>query len=101
MKTAVFLDSEAIRRTCEQYGVARLRVFGSVLTDRFDTETSDVDFLVTFRPGRENLYSDYFGLKAELERIVGRRVDLVVERALKNPFFRASVFESARDIYAA
>lgn len=32
MATAVLLDKDAIARACEQYGVARLRVFGSVLT---------------------------------------------------------------------
>ncbi|QTX06276.1 nucleotidyltransferase domain-containing protein [Agromyces archimandritae] len=101
MEAVAFLDTEAIRRACERHGVERLRVFGSVLTDRFDPETSDVDFLVAFRPGRQNLYDDFFGLKAELERIVGRGVDLVVERSMKNPFFRASVLGSAQDLYAA
>lgn len=95
------LDVEAIGRACEQYGVERLRVFGSVLTDRFSEETSDVDFLVIFKAGRENVFHDYFDLKRELERIVGRGVDLVVERSVKNPFFKASAFGSAQDIYAA
>jgi len=94
-------DVAAVQTACERYGVDRLRVFGSAVTDRFDPETSDIDFLVSFLPGRENLYDDYFGLKFELERIAGRAVDLVMERALKNPFFRASAFRSAQDVYAA
>lgn len=101
MKTAVLLDIEAIQRACERYGVERLRVFGSVLTDHFDTEKSDVDFLVAFRPGRENLFHDYFDLKFELERITGRGVDLVMERSVRNPFFKASILGGAQDIYAA
>jgi predicted nucleotidyltransferase len=101
METAVPLDTEAIRRACERYGVERLRVFGSVLTDLFDPETGDVDFLVAFRPERENLFHDYFDLKFELERIVGRGVDLVVERSVRNPFFKATAFGSAQDLYAA
>jgi len=101
MQSAVFLDTEAIRIACKRYGVARLRIFGSVLTDRFDPQTSDVDFLVTFRPGRENLFHDYFDLKFELERIVGRGVDLVMERSVRNPFFKASAFETTQDVYAA
>lgn len=72
-----------------------------MLTERFDSQTSDVDFLVTFRPGRENVFHDYFDLKFELERIVGRGVDLVMERAVKNPFFRASAVETAQELYAA
>ncbi|WP_417562342.1 nucleotidyltransferase family protein [Microbacterium sp.] len=101
MEAAVFLDIDAIRRACERFGVERLRVFGSVLTDRFDPETSDVDFLVTFQPERENLFRDYFDLKLELERIIGRKVDLVMERSVRNPFFKATAFGSAQDVYAA
>lgn len=101
METAVLLDIDAIRRACEQYGVERLRIFGSVLTDRFDPDTSDVDFLVAFLPERENLFHDYFELKFELERILGRGVDLVMERSVKNPFFKASALGSAQDVYAS
>lgn len=99
METAALLDIEAIRHACERYGVERLRVFGSVLTDRFDPETSDVDFLVTFELERGNLFHDYFDLKFELERIVGRKVDLVIERSIRNPFFSASAFAGAEDLY--
>lgn len=101
MGTVAFLDMEAIRAACEKHGVLRLRVFGSALTDRFDEQASDVDFLVTFLPGRENLFHDFFDLKVELGEILGRKVDLVSERAIKNPFFRASALESAQDLYAA
>nr|WP_277925234.1 nucleotidyltransferase domain-containing protein [Sediminivirga luteola] len=101
METAVFLDIDAIRRACQRYGVERLRVFGSVLTDHFDPETSDVDFLVAFQPNRENLFQDYFDLKVDLERIVGREIDLVMERSVKNPLFKASALESAQDVYAS
>lgn len=101
MDEAVPLDLAAIHRTCERYGVERLRVFGSVLTDRFDPKTSDVDFLVSFQSGRDNLFHDFFDLKFELEQIVGRSVDLVMERSVKNPFFKALAFESAEEIYAA
>lgn len=47
-----------------------------MLTERFDLQTSDVDFLVTFQAGRENVFHDYFDLKFELERIVGRGVEV-------------------------
>jgi predicted nucleotidyltransferase len=101
MVKAALLDIEAIKRACKQYGVARLRLFGSALTDRFDAAHSDVDFLVDFIPDNDNLFNDYFDLKAELERIVGREVDLVDAGAVQNPYFRTRAFESARDLYAA
>ncbi|MFD1201602.1 nucleotidyltransferase family protein [Leucobacter albus] len=101
MRLSAPLDVAAIRHACEKYGVARLRVFGSSVTDRFAPETSDIDFLVTFKDGRDNLFDDYFDLKFELERIVGRKVDLVTERSLRNPFFIASALENAQELYAA
>lgn len=101
MDVALLLDIDAIRKACERFGVERLRVFGSVLTERFNPEVSDIDFLVTFKQDRENLFHDYFDLKSELERIVGRGVDLVMERSLKNPFFKASAYGSAQNVYAA
>lgn len=95
MIAAVPVDEEAIARACSEYGVQRLRIFGSVLTDEFDSETSDVDFLVDFLPGRGGLFHDYFELKEELERIMGRRVDLVDAGAVRNPYFARSAFSTA------
>lgn len=100
METPMPFDVDAIRRACERHGVERLRVFGSVLTEYFDPETSDIDFLVEFQNNREDLFGDYFDLKLDLEQIVGRNVDLVLERSVKNPFLRKSVFRSAQGIYA-
>ena len=101
MNAATLLDIEAIRLACEQHGVQRLRVFGSVLSDRFDPEHSDIDFLVDFLPGRSDMFDDYFGLREVLAEIVGREVDLIVARAVRNPYFKASAFKSAQDVYAA
>ena len=38
-----------LARLCEERRVERLDVFGSAVTGDFDPETSDLDFLVTFR----------------------------------------------------
>lgn len=54
-----------------------------------------------FKSGRENAFHDYFDLKAALEQIVERDVDLVVANAVKNPYVAKSVFDSAEDVYAA
>ncbi len=99
--TAVPVDVQAIARACQAHGVRRLRIFGSVLSAKLDNETSDVDFLADFLPGRGGLFHDYFELKEELERIVGRDVDLVDAGAVRNPYFARSAFNSAEDVYAA
>ena len=38
----------AITALCEKHGVRKLEVFGSATSDRFDPETSDVDFVIEF-----------------------------------------------------
>lgn len=101
MGAAPHLDLEAIRRACRKYGVRRLQVFGSATTDRFDPQSSDIDFLVEFAPGNPNLFHDYFDLKSELEAITGRPVDLVDSGSVRNPYFKASVAATVRDLYAA
>lgn len=101
MIAATSLDREAIAQACERFGVARLRVFGSILTDRFDPATSDVDFLVDFKPGVARPRHADFTLKDELERIVGDAVDLVVADCVRNPYCAASIFGTAVDVSAA
>ncbi|MEE3849118.1 nucleotidyltransferase domain-containing protein [Gordonia sp. LSe1-13] len=101
MTTAIPLDSEAIAGVCARYGVERLRVFGSILTDSFHPTRSDVDFLVDFKADRDNVFHDYFDLKAALEEIVGRGVDLVMANAVTNPYVAESIFSTAEDVYAA
>lgn len=91
MDAAAMLDLAAIARACKRYGVERLRVFGSALTDRFDPEISDIDFLVDFAAGNTNLFNDYFDLKFELEGITGRPVDLVDASAVRNTHFKAAL----------
>ncbi len=95
------LNHEAVARACERYGVARLRVFGSAVTGAFDPAISDLDFLVDFGANAPRGVAPFLGLKSELERIVGRDVDLVEARAVRNPYFARHAFDQAMDVYAA
>lgn len=97
----MLLDGEAIARACQRHEVARLRVFGSVITSRFDPARSDVDFFVDFLPEVHDLLGNYLALKEELAGIIGRKVDLVMSDAVENPYFAAEAFRTAQDIYAA
>ncbi|HEY1133619.1 MAG TPA: nucleotidyltransferase domain-containing protein [Nocardioides sp.] len=101
MHAAVRLDAVEIARACERFGVARLRVFGSALTEAFDASRSDIDFLVDFRPEVHDLLGHYLGLRDELTRITGRSVDLVMSDAVENPYFAAEALSTAQDVYAA
>ena len=101
MIAATLLDRTAIARACEKYGVARLRVFGSALTERFDPEHSDVDFLVDYKPEAERTFPALFALRDELTQIVGRPVDLLDVRTVRNPYIAGDIFATAEDVYAA
>lgn len=91
--------SRIINDLCEKHKVKRLYAFGSVLTDEF-SETSDVDLMVDFDSIDLQQYADnYFSLKFALEDTLRRRVDLLEEKALKNPYFKKAVEGQRRLIY--
>ena len=74
---------------CWQFQVWRLELFGSAAGGDFEPHRSDVDLLVEFKPGGAlKALHQYFGLKDALESLLNRRVDLVVESAVKNPYIR-------------
>lgn len=100
MAGPLILDRDAIAALCRQFGVRRLVMFGSALTDGFDEETSDVDFLVTFGEV-DGPFDAYFGFKEAVEALLGRPVDLVDPKALENPYFAESVRRHSEELYAA
>ena len=90
---------DQIRRLCENHKVKSLYSFGSVNTAAFN-ETSDIDLIVDFDASDPLEYSDhYFGLKFELERILNRSIDLLENKATKNPFLRERIEQSKILIY--
>ena len=93
---------QAIEALCRQYHVRRLELFGSVATGEDRPGESDIDFLVEFDSQKPGITLDtYFGLRQALEDLFNRPVDLVMDSAIKNPYFRKSVDESKVLIYAA
>lgn len=101
MAAAPILDRDAIAALCRAHGVSRLRMFGSAVTGRFDPERSDFDFFVEFEPETADLFDAYFGLKEDLEALLGRQVDLVMPGAVTNPYFARTAFATTEEIYAA
>lgn len=76
-----------VLRIAARHGASAVRVFGSVARGEAD-DASDIDFLVELAPGR-SLF-DLGALQADLEDLLGRRVDVVTERGLR-PRVRAQV----------
>lgn len=89
-----------IRRLCDEFGIERFEFFGSALSTEFHDE-SDIDCLIEFRKDGGNYFERYFDLKYALEALFGRKVDIVVDSAIRNPFFREAVDSSRHLVYAA
>ena len=90
-----------ISELCKKYKVRNLALFGSVLTERFN-EHSDIDMLVNFDTTNHEEWdyvTNFFDFQEALEQLLGRKVDLVVEKAMKNKYFIKSVNQSKQIIY--
>ena len=92
--------SAEVVELCRKFRVKRLEVFGSAATERFDPGRSDVDLLVEFE-GAADLFHLFFDLLAELERLFGRPVDLVMPSAIENKYLMLSINRTRTLVYAA
>ena len=101
MNPIVSERKQDLARLCEERRVERLDVFGSAVTGDFDPETSDLDFLVTFRESAADgdAFKRQIGLKDALEALFGRKVDVVPERSITNEYFRANVEDTREPVY--
>ncbi len=97
--TIVDKNIDQVKEFCNKHMVSKLFVFGSILTDHFG-KTSDIDFLVDFEGVEIYDYADnYFDFKKSLENLFQRKVDLLENKAINNPFLRENIDSSKRLIY--
>jgi predicted nucleotidyltransferase len=91
-----------IAQLCRQYHVQRMDVFGSAarVTD-FDPARSDIDLLVTFLPGQVSSIAGFFPLEDALAELLGRKVDLVSDKAVENRYVRAGIERSREHLYGS
>lgn len=88
-----------IIKLCKTHKVKSLYAFGSVLTENFNKE-SDIDLIVDFSNIEVEDYADnYYEFKFSLQEILKRPVDLLEEKAIKNPYFRLSVNQKRQLVY--
>ncbi len=102
MIPAIQEQRDELQQLCDHYQVLRLDLFGSAVTGDYYENESDIDFLVEFQKLPPGKYADaYFGLREDLELLFGHPVDLVVDSAIKNPFFRQRIDETRTLLYHA
>lgn len=85
MKNATILSKQVILRTLreneailQKYKVKRIGLFGSYARSQ-QRRKSDIDFLVEFK---EPTYDNFIAVSSYLERLLGRKVDLITTGSL-------------------
>ncbi len=89
-----------IEKICRKYEAKSLTLFGSALTEEFDPDRSDRDFLLELITPEDG-FNKYFGIKEELEKLLSREVDVVMPKTIKNPFLKESIYSKIKKCYDA
>jgi uncharacterized protein len=91
-----------LEKLCKLYHVKHMSLFGSAAHGMF-ADDSDIDLLVSFTDSLDVLeYADnYFGFLENLKELFERNVDLVSEKALKNPILISEINKTKVRLYAA
>jgi predicted nucleotidyltransferase len=93
-------DAEIIH-FCQQWGITKLALFGSILRDDFHAK-SDIDLLVTFHPQARQGLLTLAKIKPELEARLNRPIDLIPESSIQmseNWIRRQEILSTAQAIY--
>lgn len=86
---------------CKVYNVKSMYAFGSVCTEVFD-DKSDIDFLISFENlSIEQYTNNYFDLHYKLQHLFSRKIDLLTDHSLSNPYFIKRLEQTKQLIYAA
>jgi predicted nucleotidyltransferase len=85
---------EDILKIASRYGARKVRVFGSVVRGEARPD-SDVDFLVELEEGRSLM--DLGGLLMDLQKLLGRNIDVVTEKGL-HWYIKEQVIREAKPI---
>lgn len=94
-------NTNQLNQLCSIHKVKSLYAFGSVITNNFN-KNSDIDLLVDFHNVDIEKYADnYYDLKFALEKLLKRGIDLLEDKAINNPYLRATIDKNKKIIYAA
>jgi predicted nucleotidyltransferase len=96
------VDEAQLAAFCQQWKIAKLELFGSMLID--PSCAQDIDLLVTFAPNARWGLFEHEHMQSELAGMLGRRVDLVSRRAIEasgNALRRNAILSSVVPIYVA
>jgi predicted nucleotidyltransferase len=75
-----------------RHGVSRIRLFGSVARGE-ESPDSDIDLLIDL--DENHGFADYLGFVEEVEELLSRHVEVVIDRSL-SPHFRPFIEKEAQ-----
>lgn len=91
---------DQLLKLCRQYRVDKLYAFGSVVTDKFDENTSDIDLMVVLQPMPPIKKGEtLINLWDALELLFNRSVDLLTDQPIKNQFLHQRIEQTKHLIY--
>jgi predicted nucleotidyltransferase len=95
-----FGNRESLLNLCKTHNVKRMYAFGSAVTNKFNPEKSDIDLIVEIDENDpiekgEKLIS----LWDKLEALFKRRVDLLTDQPIKNPYLKSAIDRTKILIY--
>lgn len=100
VKDEISKHASDFKALCQTHNVRYLYAFGSSTTDQFDSEKSDIDLLVEIDASDplergEKLIS----LWDTFESFFHRKVDMLTDSSIKNPYLRKSIDSTKILIY--
>jgi predicted nucleotidyltransferase len=102
MQDFILAKREEIAELCRKHHVRRLSIFGSAARDDFNPATSDVDLLVEFEvPAIERYARNFYSLEEGMVSLFGRKVDLITEGTIRNPYILRRIEQHREQLYAA
>lgn len=102
-KAHIDIPKEKIVEFCKKWDVREFSLFGSVLRDDFRPD-SDIDAIVDFMPDSTHTLFNLVDMTEELEKIFGRKVDLLTRsgvEASRNYIRRKEILSSLEVLYVS
>ena len=85
---------------CRSHRVDKIYAFGSSITDHFDPQRSDIDVVVKLDiEDPADRGEALLSLWDKLEALFGRKVDLLTEDSIRNPYLKSKINRTKKLIY--
>ncbi len=100
VKNEILKHLTDFKTLCQSHNVKYLYAFGSSTTDRFDSEKSDIDLLVEIdSPDPLERGEKLISLWDTFEIFFNRKVDLLTDSSIRNPYLRKCIDSTKVLIY--